>query len=424
MILANGITYASEKTDEVLAGIEAQLCHTLSRSPLDPMVVIEACDALSKRIKNGGYDTLIRELAAAGTLLPGQLEDVLLHMSRESLVFKLKTELGEAPDNVAPPYHTGARRKRMPLGVLLHIAAGNMDALPAYSVVEGLLAGNINLLKLPGADNGLSLLLLSELVKCEPRLSPYIYVFDTPSTDVETLSALAQLSDGISVWGGDEAVSAFRRLAHPGAKLIEWGHKLSFAYVTPHGASDEAFEALAAHIFETNQVLCSSCQGVFVDTDDISVLESLANRLFDAMESTGETKERVPDAMRAKLTLNLRCIELEGERDERRLLRGRHASVLLGRDSEPEGSLMFGSCWVKPLKREKIVEALFPHRRYMQTVGVICADSERAQLHESFARAGAVRITGPQNMSRTFPGEAHDGEYPLLRYSKIVEADK
>lgn len=39
----------------------------------------------------------------------------------------------------------------MPLGVLFHIAAGNAEALPAYSVAEGLLMGNVNLLKLPAA---------------------------------------------------------------------------------------------------------------------------------------------------------------------------------------------------------------------------------------------------------------------------------
>ena len=42
-----------------------------------------------------------------------------------------------------------------PLGVLLHIAAGNADGLPAFSVAEGLATGNINILKLPQADNGL-----------------------------------------------------------------------------------------------------------------------------------------------------------------------------------------------------------------------------------------------------------------------------
>lgn len=37
------------------------------------------------------------------------------------------------------------------------------------------------------------------------------------------------------------------------------------------------------------------------------------------------------------------------------------------------------------------------------------------------ARAGVVRITGPGEMSRTIAGEAHDGDYPLQLYSRVVE---
>ena len=60
--------------------------------------------------------------------------------------------------------------RRYPLGVLLHVGAGNMEGLPAYSAVEGLLAGNINLLKLPENDNGISSFLLRRLAAIEPRL--------------------------------------------------------------------------------------------------------------------------------------------------------------------------------------------------------------------------------------------------------------
>ena len=54
-----------------------------------------------------------------------------------------------------PPYGLEEiREETRPLGVLLHIAAGNAEGLPFFSVVEGLLAGNINILKLPGMDDG------------------------------------------------------------------------------------------------------------------------------------------------------------------------------------------------------------------------------------------------------------------------------
>lgn len=88
------------------------------------------------------------------------------------------------------------------------------------SVAEGLLAGNINILKLPSADKGLSIRIIKRLCKYEPLLSRYIYVFDTPSSDVRTIQALAGFADGIVVWGGTEAVKAVRSLAPPGVKSL------------------------------------------------------------------------------------------------------------------------------------------------------------------------------------------------------------
>ena len=38
-------------------------------------------------------------------------------------------------------------------------------------------------------------------------------------------------------------------------------------------------------------------------------------------------------------------------------------------------------------------------------------------------KAGVTRITRVGHMSQTVPGEAHDGEYPLQRYVKLVEVE-
>ena len=57
-----------------------------------------------------------------------------------------------------------------------------------------------------------------------------MYVFDVPSTDLESLTVFARAADAVVVWGGDEAVRAARRLADPDTQVISWGHKLSFAY--------------------------------------------------------------------------------------------------------------------------------------------------------------------------------------------------
>lgn len=106
------------------------------------------------------------------------------------------------------------------------------------------------------------------------------YIFDTPSSDVVTLQRLAALCDGIITWGGDAAIEAVRRFAPVGAKLIEWGHRLSFAYIS--GYEDEQLElrALAEHIIQTKQLLCSSCQTIFLDTEDMEQVYAFCEKFL------------------------------------------------------------------------------------------------------------------------------------------------
>ena len=90
-------------------------------------------------------------------------------------------------------------------------------------------------------------------------------------------------------------------------------------------------------------------------------------------------------------------------------------------DSKLELSWLGGNCWVKPLPREKLLAALKGQKGYLQTAGLLCAPEEREALSLLLLRAGVVRVTGPGEMSRSTCGDAHDGEYPLRRYTRITE---
>ena len=422
MILYRGALHDDSEFPQLLGRLEADCLAALAGEPLSPELVIEACDSLARDIAGGRFDHLLRPFLEAFAIPESQLAAALGLFTRESLQRKLRLELGEDPaaEDLPHPGFAPIRRRRYPLGILLHIAAGNVDGLPAYSVVEGLLAGNINLLKLPSLDRGTSLLLLHELGKREPRLRDFLYVFDVPSTDLASLSALAEIADGIVVWGGDEAVTAARRLAAPNTKLITWGHKLSFAYATS-AATDGDLSALARHMCLTRQLLCSSCQGIFLDTEDMGAVEALGERFFTILQAENRRHPPADINLRARAALHLRTEELEAHASGRRILRGGGVSVTVAPDSRLELSWLGGNCWVKPLPRRRLLSALKGQKGYLQTAGLLCAPEEREELSALLARAGLVRITEAGEMSRTLPGEAHDGDYPLRAYSRIVE---
>lgn len=421
MILYRGELCEDRELPRLLERLEADCLETIAGQSIDRETVVAACDALARRAEAGDYDSVLQPFLAAFSIDPARFREALFLFKREALSYKLAVELGpeDLPD-LTPPGRAPIRRRRMPLGVLFHMAAGNVDGLPAYSVVEGLLAGNVNILKLPAQDRGASLLLLRELVRLEPRLRDFVYVFDVPSTDLQSLERFAKIADAVVVWGGDEAVRAARTLAGPDTALICWGHKLSFAYAVPP-VSDGDLEALADHICATGQLLCSSCQGIFLDTGDMGEVYALAERLFPILQAAARRHPPADPALRARATLELYARELEADSGGRRICRGGGVSVTAAPDSQLELGLLAGNCWVKPLPRDQIVPRLKPRKGCLQTAGLLCPEEEREALSALLARAGVVRVTGPGDMSRTVPGEAHDGTYPLAAYTRIVE---
>ncbi len=426
MNLAGGRIITQAESHRVLDTLPERILAALSGEPLQPKTVIEACDRLVRSIDDAAYLAKMAELGIGAEMGARYLQQAKAMFNREALQSRLEVELGADYDKdkiFAPLYGAELVRESIePLGVLLHVAAGNADGLPAFSVLEGLLTGNINILKLPQVDGGLSVNLLMELIQIEPRLTDYIYVFDYSSKDIEAMGKLIKLADGVIVWGGDAAVSALRQTVKPNTRLIEWGHKVSFAYVTKQGATAEAMRGLARHICETNGLLCSSCQGIYVDTDDMQDLSEFCEQFLPILEKTAdEIAGGASIGIRAQITLQLYTVELEHKAGSR-IMRGNGCSLTMNEDYSLEPSLQFRNLWVKPLPRRKLLATLRPHKNHLQTAGLLCGEHECDTLTHMLWRAGVVRVTSGSNMSSAYAAEPHDGQYPLRSYVKVVSA--
>lgn len=98
--------------------------------------------------------------------------------------------------------------------------------------------------------------------------------------------------------------------------------------------------------------------------------------------------------------------------------------MTLCRDGELELSPLNGNVLVKCLPRKDLLAALRREKGHLQTAGLLCAPADRPELTDLLCRAGATRITRAGDMSRTFRGENHDGEYSLRRYIRIADVQK
>ncbi len=414
--------------DAVLDTLDAAIYNTLKRDVLDVDLVINACDTLSKAIGQEHVDLLV-SAGIPARKAKDYLREAKSQLSRENLIKRLRAELGtecfSEITRVSDENSNSCIKERiMPWGTLLHIAAGNQLGLAFYSVIEGLLTGNINIVKLPSGDNGLSAMIFLELLKIEPQLKDYIYLFDYTSKETEALQKLMTVAEAIVVWGGDEAVQAVRNVAGPSTKIIEWGHKLSFAYATPKGYNEQTLYGLAENIVETNQLLCSSCQGIFLDTDSMEDVYRFCETFLPVLDRCRlDYDEDIPLEIQAQTGLMVYTESLQASCRPCKVYRGECSSLLAYEDSLLETAIPYGNCWVKRLPRQTLIRALRPHKSHLQTAGLLCDEEEKQQLTELLWKAGVTRVTQGKNMSRTYIGAAHDGEYGLRRYTRVVSQE-
>lgn len=178
----------------------------------------------------------------------------------------------------------------------------------------------------------------------------------------------------------------------------------------------EPVSILAWHVCDTDQLLCSSCQWIYVDTDDLDRVFSFAGRFF---KYSIRRRLRCPGPrsrhLLAQKTLELHTEQLEACHVPKKVFRTERCGGVAYADSTPTPSYQFRNCWVRPLPRTQRVAQLRPHKNYLLTAGLLCDANERTALEALLLKAGVVRIASGEHMSHSYCGMPHDGEFLLRR---------
>ncbi|MFH8641028.1 AMP-binding protein [Streptomyces goshikiensis] len=423
---------AARRLATLPAAVEAALA-----APLDTETVLAACDALSRALADPAHpvrDRLAPHLPAGGEADTEELlGELAAFLGRGALTRKLRRELGgtapqrlNRPDAKETVYEAWA-----PVGLVAHIAPGNAATVAPLSLVEGLLAGNVNVLKTSGADTLLAQHLLAELAALDPTgaLAERVIVLRFPSSREDWLRLMCAPADAVAVWGGEAAVEGVAAHVPAGCRLVEWGHKISFGYLTADAWADErALTGLAEDICLFEQQACSSPQVVYLDTEDTGELHAFADRLAAALAARpAPAEEELDPAEYAELTTTEHLARLEEHLGFTRVLAAPDGTWRVIADTRPAltASPLHRTVWVKPLPRKNLIATLRPMRRYLQTAGIAGSRTDIAELSALVLAAGATRVTPLGAMTAGYAGEPHDGVYALQRYSRrvAVQAD-
>ncbi|WP_405575515.1 hypothetical protein OG317_36490 [Streptomyces sp. NBC_01167] len=429
-----GAFISDDQVANRLAALPA-IVETALAKPLDTETVLAACDALAHALRDPHHP--VRDRLAPH--LPADSADELYaelaaFLDRRALTRKLHRELGGiAPQRLnRPDAKETIYEAWSPVGLVVHIAPGNAATVAPLSLIEGLLAGNVNVLKTSSADTLLAPHLLAELVEQDSTgtLAERVIVLSFPSTRQDWLRLMCAPADAVAVWGGESAVAGVADHVPAGCRLVEWGHKISFAYLTRDSWADEAtLTALTDDVCLFEQQACSSPQVVYLDTEDAGELHAFCDRLTAALTTRpAPAAQELDPAEYAELTTTEHLARLEEHLGYTRVLAAPDRTWRVIADIRPTltASPLHRTIWVKPLPRKHVIATLRPMRRYLQTAGLAGSRTDIAELSALVLAAGVTRVTPLGAMTVGYSGEPHDGVYALQRYSRrvAVQADE
>lgn len=238
--------------------------------PIDPKALVSQVDALNISSRPPFDPT---SLAVLGDLSNRLLRAPLAAQAPQlvALGFWLRpSQLSLAAERFAAKLPGRARAKAR--GIALHLPPQNVDTLFVYSWALSLLAGNVNITRLPSEMTDVLSWLMSTIAEVLDThgLTKTQLFCSYPHTS-EMTARLSARADLRMIWGGDEKIAAVSKSAvRPDGISLGFSDRKSFSVISArsYAAMDEAARDAAAgrlynDIFWFDQLGCGSPRAIF-----------------------------------------------------------------------------------------------------------------------------------------------------------------
>ncbi len=321
-----------------------------------------------------------------------------------------------------------------PLGTILHVLSGNVFLVGLGSLVEGLITGNVSILKRSSgdADGGFMEMLVQSIGELDTDgvVSKSFAIVDYPSSAKGVIAQFKKEVDGIVVWGGEQAVKAYRDDLPARTRFIVFGPKISLGLVTEKGLQQWGAyaigEKLASELAIWDQNACTAPQVCYAENREVA--EAVAKALAFSLDKKEKEMPAGPaDANTAVEIQKMRSVaEIEHARNLGKLYESKGSvawTVIVDDKMDVESSPLHRTLRIVAAPSlDAIYKELESVRGYLQTVGVAAAQAELKDVATHLSRAGAVRILEIGQMAGGEIEDPHDGAYDLPHYFNVTFA--
>lgn len=339
-----------------------------------------------------------------------------------------------------PRFHHDDQNHRLlqwrPLGVVLHILSGNVFLVGPSSWLEGVLTGNVTLLKLSSGEPLFMPLFLESVAQCEkelnypPILSQSTATLSYSSSKRDIIEAFQHNVDGLVVWGGDEAVKSYREGLPSNKRMVIFGPKISFALITSQAIESEeklhqVAQSLTQEITIWDQSACTAPQICYVEGEESAKkLINLLPYYLDRREK--EIPQGRVDPEASAEIRKWRSLYEMADIQEAGMLRASSVDlkwtvVLEKKEMALTPSPLYRTLKIIPLENIQELEKITaPVKDYLQTVGLASDVHQFFPLTEKCVQWGALRVMPLGQMFSGAIDDPHDGQYSLPQLLQLV----
>jgi hypothetical protein len=356
-----------------------------------------------------------------------------LWLRRGTLEPILRRELGPDFLNGGWSEDGRARLRAVPLGVVGHWPAGNIEIQPVLSLTCALLGGNSCLVRIPSGLIEPSRLVIEQLQKIDhtgllmERLA--MITFDHSRTDLH--EAMARTVDGAMIWGGAESVLQVRSLPFPHwARLLVFGPRLSVAAMdaATWGDGNERSSwcrRIARDVWQFEQQACSSPQTLFLEcgpagSDPAELVEDL--KLAFKEENRAHPRQQIEPVLTSAICRARAAWLLADEANQASFPETPDWTILLGKGSHiPEPTQ---GRTLSILVADDLLKVVSKFDGNVQTLGLAIKDKQREEiLTDAAARHGVDRVVRLGQMHVfSSPWDGTDLVRPLVRLVRHVSS--
>ncbi|MGC8815605.1 MAG: acyl-CoA reductase [bacterium] len=361
------------------------------------------------------------------------IDELVKNFTKENLINRLNIELKDLNllDKWLYDNKSNVFLRVNPIGVLLHITAGNVFVSAIDSLLSGLITKNINIIKTSSkVGTTFGILFAKSFLEIDPKLASLFAIINFDFRDKKLIELINEYVDGLVVWGGRDSTKYFLENIEPTKHIVIFGPKYSISVIDIEAFLnyniDFICENLAYDISLWEQRACASPQVIYIiGKTDIEFLKYFAYKLSyhlnlmlkEIPQYELSFDEYVEQFSASDLAISKEVLNKAIYYDR--------VVLDLSQDEFFFISPLNRFVYIKNIDNiDILVSKLENNRDILQSCSILTTNENLYEYTEKLSKINITRFTNIGLIAHSYLNAPYEGDYIFKRFSKLIAIEK